>query len=32
MLADELDAYKEKGNIYMDDNIQEIQTYIKKKK
>jgi len=25
MLADELDHYKEKGNRYMDDNIQEIQ-------
>ena len=25
MLADELDRYKEKGNKYMDDNIQEIQ-------
>ena len=25
MLADELDHYKEKGNKYMDDNIQEIQ-------
>ena len=25
MLANELDWYKEKGNSYMDDNIQEIQ-------
>jgi len=25
MLADELDHYKEKGNKYVDDNIQEIQ-------
>jgi len=25
MLADELDYYKEKGNKYVDDNIQEIQ-------
>ena len=25
MLANELDHYKEKGNRYMDDNIQEIQ-------
>ena len=25
MLADELDAYKEQGNKYVDDNIQEIQ-------
>ena len=25
MLADELDHYKERGNRYMDDNIQEIQ-------
>jgi len=25
MLADELDHYKEKGNKYIDDNIQEIQ-------
>jgi len=29
MLADELDAYKEKENIYMDDNIQEIQDLYK---
>ena len=37
MLANELDHYKEKGNRYMDDNIQEIQELyvdeeIKKKK
>ena len=25
MLADELDAYKEKENRYVDDNIKEIQ-------
>jgi len=25
MLADELNVYREKGNQYMDDNIQEIQ-------
>ena len=25
MLANELDWYKEKGNSYIDDNIQEIQ-------
>ena len=25
MLADELDQYKEKGNRYVDNNIQEIQ-------
>jgi len=25
MLADELDVYKEKGNRYVDENIQEIQ-------
>ena len=25
MLADELDRYKERGNSYMDKNIQEIQ-------
>jgi len=24
MLADKLDAYKRKGNTYVDDNIQEI--------
>ena len=24
MLADKLDTYKEKGNIYMEDNIREI--------
>jgi len=29
MLADELNAYKEKGNIYMDDNIWEIQDLYK---
>ena len=33
MLADELDQYKEKGNRYVDNNIQEIQEiYIEKKK
>ena len=32
MLADELDRYKEKGNKYMDENIQEIQDiYIEEK-
>ena len=31
MLADELDTYKGKGNIYMDDNIQEIQDLYKEK-
>jgi len=31
MLADELDAYKEKGNVYMDSNIQEIQELYKDK-
>ena len=30
MLADELDAYKEKENIYVDNNIQEIQDLYKK--
>ena len=25
MLANELDVYKEKGNIYVEDNIKEIQ-------
>jgi len=25
MLADDLDQYKERGNSYMDDNIQKIQ-------
>jgi len=25
MLADELDQYKEKGNRYVEENIQEIQ-------
>jgi len=29
MLGDELDAYKERGNIYVDDNIQEIQELFK---
>jgi len=29
MLADELDTYKGRGNIYMDDNIQEIQELFK---
>ena len=29
MLADELDTYKEKGNIYINDNIQEIQDLYK---
>jgi len=29
MLANELDAYKEKRNQYMDDNIQEIQELYK---
>jgi len=29
MLADELDTYKGKGNIYMDDNIQKIQNLYK---
>ena len=29
MLADELDAYKKKGNIYVDNNIQEIQDLYK---
>ena len=29
MLADELDAYKGKGNIYVNDNIQEIQDLYK---
>ena len=31
MLADELDAYKGKGNIYVDSNIQEIQELYKDK-
>ncbi len=32
MLADELDKYKERGNTYVDENIQEIQElYISKK-
>ena len=29
MLADELDAYKEQGNKYIDENIQEIQDLYK---
>ena len=29
MLADELDTYKGKGNIYMNDNIWEIQDLYK---
>jgi len=29
MLADKLDAYKEKGNAYVDSNIQEIQELYK---
>jgi len=29
MLADKLDAYKGKGNIYMDNNIWEIQNLYK---
>jgi len=29
MLANKLDAYKEKGNIYMEDNIKEIQELFK---
>ena len=29
MLADELDTYKERGNIYVNDNIQEIQDLFK---
>jgi len=29
MLADELDVYKGKGNIYMDNNIREIQDLYK---
>jgi len=31
MLADELDAYKEKENMYVDNNIQEIQELYKDK-
>ena len=31
MLADELDAYKGKGNTYVDSNIQEIQELYKDK-
>jgi len=30
MLADELDAYKGKGNNYVNDNIREIQDLYKK--
>ena len=29
MLVDKLDAYKEKWNVYVDDNIQEIQELFK---
>ena len=29
MLVDKLDAYKERGNTYVDDNIQEIQELYK---
>jgi len=29
MLADKLDAYKERENVYMNDNIQEIQKLFK---
>ena len=29
MLADELDAYKGKGNVYIEDNIKEIQELFK---
>ena len=29
MLADKLDTYKEKGNVYMEDNIREIQELFK---
>ena len=31
MLADKLDTYKEKGNIHVDSNIQEIQELYKDK-
>jgi len=31
MLADKLDAYKEKGNKYVEDNIKEIQELYKVK-
>jgi len=31
MLVDELDAYKGKGNVYIDSNIQEIQELYKDK-
>ena len=29
MLADELNTYKGRGNVYVDDNIQEIQDLFK---
>ena len=29
MLADKLDTYKGKGNVYMEDNIREIQELFK---
>ena len=29
MLADKLNTYKEKGNVYMEDNIREIQELFK---
>ena len=32
MLANELNVYKERGNNYMDDNIQEIQKLYAKEK
>ena len=32
MLADELDAYKGRENVYVDDNIQEIQKLFKEEK
>ena len=31
MLANELDKYKERGNSYVDNNIQEIQKLYKEK-
>ena len=31
MLADKLDAYKGRGNAYVDDNIREIQDLFKEK-
>ena len=31
ILVDKLDTYKEKGNIYVDDNIREIQDLYKEK-